>query len=87
MVRVSGVPYEVELPKQSSMRYTFETDDPLEAKNLLNAQHMYSALWNIQEEARRIVKYNDLSLEWECQGKLEELRNFIYSETEGLLGD
>ena len=46
---------------------------------------MYSALWNIQEEARRIVKYNDLPLE--CQGKLEELRNFIYSETEGLLGD
>ena len=85
MVRVSGVPYEVELPKQSSMRYTFETDDPLEAKNLLNAQHMYSALWNIQEEARRIVKYTDLPLE--CQGKLEELRNFIYSETEGLLGD
>jgi len=85
MVRVSGVPYEVELPKQSSMRYTFETDDPLEAKNLMNAQHMYSALWNIQEEARRIVKYNDLSLE--CQGKLEELRNFIYSETEGLIGD
>jgi len=67
------------------MKYIFETDDPLEAKNLMNAQHMYSALWNIQEEARRIVKYNDLSLK--CQGKLEELRNFIYSETEGLLGD
>ena len=67
------------------MKYTFETDDPLEAKNLINAQHMYSALWDIQEEARRIVKYNDLPLE--CQGKLEELRNFIYTATEGLLGD
>jgi hypothetical protein len=67
------------------MKYTFETDDALEAKLLMNANHMYSALWDIQEEARRIVKYNDLPLE--CQGKLEELRNFIFSATEGLLGD
>ena len=67
------------------MKYTFETDDPLEAKNLMNANHMYSALWDIQEEARRIVKYNDLPLE--CQDKLEELRNFICTATEGLLGD
>jgi hypothetical protein len=67
------------------MKYTFETDDALEAKNLMNANHMCSALWDIQEEARRIVKYNDLPLE--CQGKLEELRNFIFSATEGLLGD
>ena len=67
------------------MIYTFQTDDPLEAKNLMNAQHMYSALWDIQEEARRIVKYNDLPLE--CQGRFEEFRNFIYCATEGLLGD
>jgi len=67
------------------MKYTFETDDPLEAKNLMNANHMYSALWDIQEEVRRVVKYNDLPLE--CQGKLEGLRNFIFSATEGLLGD
>jgi hypothetical protein len=67
------------------MKYIFETDDALEAKNLMNANHMYSALWDIQEEVRRIVKYNDLPLE--CQGKLEELRNFIYTATEGLIGD
>ena len=67
------------------MKYTFETDDPLEAKNLMNAQHMYSALWDIQEEVRRVVKYNDLPLE--CQGKLEELSNFVYTATEGLIGD
>ena len=67
------------------MKYTFETDDQLEAKNLMNANHMYSALWDIQEEVRRIVKYNDLPLE--CQGKLEELRHFIYTATEGLIGD
>ncbi len=30
------------------MKYTFETDDALEAKNLMNANHMYSALWDIQ---------------------------------------
>jgi hypothetical protein len=46
---------------------------------------MYSALWDIQEEVRRVVKYNDLPLE--CQGKLEEIRNFVFSATEGLLGD
>jgi len=67
------------------MIYTFQTDDPLEAKNLMNAQHMYSALWDIQEEVRRQVKYNDLPLE--CQGKLEEIRNFVIDATEGLLGD
>lgn len=67
------------------MKYTFETNDPLEAKNLMNAQHMYSALWDIQEEVRRVVKYNDLPLE--CQGKLEELRNFVFVATEGLIGD
>jgi hypothetical protein len=63
------------------MKYTFETDDPLEAKNLMNAQHMYSALWDIQEEVRRVVKYNDLPME--CQGKLEEILNFVFSATEG----
>ena len=67
------------------MIYTFQTDDPLEAKNLMNAQHMYSALWDIQEEVRRQVKYNDLPLE--CQGKLEEIRNFVIDATQGLLGD
>jgi hypothetical protein len=67
------------------MKYIFETDDPLEANNLMNAQHMYSALWDIQEEVRRVVKYNDLPLE--CQGKLEEIRNFVLTATEGLLGD
>ena len=67
------------------MIYTFQTDDPLEAKNLMNAQHMYSALWDIQEEIRRQVKYNDLPLE--CQGKLEEIRNFVIDATQGLLGD
>ena len=67
------------------MIYTFQTDDPLEAKNLMNAQHMYSALWDIQEEIRRQVKYNDLPLE--CQSKLEEIRNFVIDATEGLLGD
>jgi hypothetical protein len=67
------------------MKYTFQTDDPLEAKNLMNAQHMYSALWDIQEEVRRQVKYNDLPLE--CQGKLEEIRNFVIDATQGLLGD
>ena len=67
------------------MKYTFETDDPLEAKNLMNAQHMYSALWDIQEEVRRQVKYNNLPLE--CQGKLEEIRNFVLTATEGLIGD
>lgn len=67
------------------MIYTFQTDDPLEAKNLMNAQHMYSALWDIQEEIRRQVKYNDLPLE--CQGKLEEIRNFVLDATQGLIGD
>jgi len=67
------------------MKYIFETDDPLEAKNLMNAQHMYSALWDIQEEVRRQVKYNNLPLE--CQGKLEEIRNFVLTATEGLIGD
>lgn len=67
------------------MKYTFQTDDPLEAKNLMNAQHMYSALWDIQEEVRRQVKYNDLPLE--CQGKLEEIRNFVIDATQGLIGD
>ena len=67
------------------MIYTFQTDDPLEAKNLMNAQHMYSALWDIQEEVRRQVKYNDLPLE--CQGKLEEIRNFVIDATQGLIGD
>ena len=67
------------------MTHIFETDDPLEAKNLMNAQHMYSALWDIQEEVRRHVKYNNLPLE--CQGKLEEIRNFVLTATEGLIGD
>ena len=67
------------------MKYTFETDDALEAKNLMNANHMYSALWDIQEELRRVIKYNDLPLE--CQGKLEEIRNFVFNATEGLIGD
>ena len=67
------------------MIYTFQTESTLEAKNMMNAQQLYAALWDIQEEVRRQVKYNDLPLE--CQGKLEEIRNFVIDATEGLLGD
>ena len=70
------------------MKYIFETEDSIEAKQMMLASNALNCLWKIDQELRELYKYQDKETigTFEFRQRIQEIMNENGIDIEELYG-